>query len=176
MQKVFELVLAGCAHVFVGGRRAPVLFNLRHAVAGLPLEAASRLQLSDTLSDRPGSRNVVERHQIADGYRIDLSKRSKYTKRFQRGRNNQRTVLHRPAERLDTQPISRAKRKPSHPVPDDERKHAVQLLYDGRAPTTITLEDHLCIRTGVEDGPVEPEVITQFAIVVDLPIEHDDIS
>ena len=76
-------------------------------------------------------------------------------------------------ERLDAEVVPRREQAPPPPVVQQKGKHAIQSLNTCRAVFGVQPEDHFGIRCRPESVPLGPQLIPQFDVVVDLPVEHD---
>src|SRR5262245_15855353 len=75
-------------------------------------------------------------------------------------------------ERLDPQPVARAKEATAPPVPDRKSIHPLQSLQAIFAPMQIGLQQHFRIRVGFEALPTRFQLRPQFPEVVDLAVEN----
>ena len=61
-------------------------------------------------------------------------------------------------------------------VPDDKGEHAPQLVEQVWAVLLIAVEQHLRVRLGGELVALLEQLLPQGAVVVDLPVEHEDLG
>jgi len=86
-----------------------------------------------------------------------------------------RGVRHRGVvERLLPQRVAGQQEGSFVPVPQGEREHAAQPADTVAAPPCVGVEDHFRIRLRPEHEPVGGELLSQFAKVIHLAVEHQD--
>src|SRR5262245_51826453 len=135
-------------------------------MTGTKLVNAGENALIDRRAHRP--------KEIAYGFPIqNLVESGTMEHNLQLGAKDQTAARFAEVERLHSQPVSRNKKPFPAVVPQREDKHAPHLFDAGIAVLLVQMDNHLCIRVGIETMALTLENRSKSAKVVDLPIEDD---
>src|SRR6185437_15139376 len=88
----------------------------------------------------------------------------------------ERTAMHRPAEWLYAQAITRGKHTLFATVPQNKGEHTVQVTDDIGSPTPVTFENNLRVRLRPENRSVTSKHLAQLNKIINFAVEHDDVT
>ncbi len=154
-------------------RQAPVSIATYFAVA--PLQPVSGHELFDSVHQRPGRRNIVQRQvaiqagkaQAAIDLRMDEDGLQLRPEKYF-------LAAMRDVERLDAHAIARQHQPASGVCPERHRKHAAQSAETLRVPFEKRAQDRLGIAVRVKSMAQLLQLGAHFEVVVDLAVEDDD--
>ncbi len=94
--------------------------------------------------------------------------------RLQLGPENNVTAPAMNIQRLDAHPVARQDQPFLPRGPQRDRKHAVEPPEALRVPSEKGLQNYFCIAAGCEGVARVLQLVSQFSVIVDFPIEDDD--
>ena len=84
IEQLFQFLLIWRRRGRIGQGRAPIAIDARLGIAKSPFEAAAGLELANASQHGARGRNVVERHQIANGVQIERLRIGQHAERLER--------------------------------------------------------------------------------------------
>jgi hypothetical protein len=125
------------------------------------------------LEQRPLAERVLEGHILGQRLGIGRDIRQERQQRLHLRSEIEHPIDRGIVERLDAEAIAR--RQKATTVPERKGEHAAEMAEAVEPPAIICSEDRFGIG-GRPEIPVRPELVLQFAVVVDLAVERDDAA
>ena len=153
--------------------RIPVRLQLR--AAGGHAQDRSRRELPRARVDRHRTRHPAELQVLGDRVLVEtpVEVRQGRNRLQLRGEGKESLPLG-VVERLDPGTVAHEEQRPLLPVPNREREHADEALHRPAHPPPFEARQHH-LGVGVPAKRDVAQLVQQFAVVVDLTIEFDDV-
>ena len=141
-----------------------------------PSQCVARLQLSHVLEWGRWGGDVPQLHEHVQRFPVECARgQARCVEGLQLGSERDAPRRRDHVQRFDAEAVARQQQRPLRGIPDGEREHSSELGDALRSELLVEVEHRLCIALGTEDVAARDEAAPQFAIVVDLAIEDDDL-